>query len=1191
MIDRTQLLADLQALLRKLEADLLERSSNVLEVKEVLRSDYEQAKDAERTAQSYEEWRSDAITQMASAWVLSGVFVRFLEDNQLIDPPKIAGLGERLQRARDEHELYFRQHPQNTDRDYWLMVFDQLAKLPGAREIFGDNNRIRELPNWLSGDAAGELLRFFQRVEPETGSLVHDFTDENWDTRFLGDLYQDLSEEAQEKFALKQTPEFVESFILDRTLEPALDEFQLEFQRQEFRMIDPACGSGHFLLGSFHRLLDRWIKKEPATSIGELVLRSLKSVHGVDINPYAVAIARFRLLLAAMKTSGINRLRDAPAYQIQVVCGDSLLHGEGTQLAFEGVSPKIHYYKSEDLAGLNRVLVRGHYHAVIANPPYITPKDSAANKAYRKLYKESCYRQYSLAVPFMQRIYSLAVPEGFTGQITANSFMKREFGKKLIEYFIPKIDLTHVIDTSGASIPGHNTPTVILFGRNRKPIASTIRAVMGIKGALERQDNLSEGIVWSAILKQIDYPGSQSEYISVADQVRESFHKHPWSLGGGGASDLKEWLEKNSPHRLLNLIEPPIGRAVRIGEEEAFIFNSSRRNNSLCSSSEFRGYLVGKNLRDWTSEINTWVWYPYTDIGKNSDMVRQLWGWRTTLANRATFQGLMADAGLAWFDYMQHTSSAYKTPLSISFAFVASHNHFVLDRGGKVFKQSAPVIKLPADATEDDHLALLGLLNSSTVCFWMKQVTQIKTQTTGMDSAAWQLRREFDGTKLKNLPIAERQPIELAKKLDQLALELQASTPSQGINSNYNCWLKILRQMIAFQEELDWQCYQLYGLIDENLTHPTPPSISLGQRAFEIVMARKMVLGELQTTWFERHNSTPITELPSEWSDDYKQLVQQRIELIESNKNIALIEQPEYKRRWITEPWDSQLELALRGWLCDRLETYFDFDGRMNEERKPTSKIEIALVSIAQLTDLARHDPEFLQVGELYRKDAAFDVLKLVAELVEAESVPLLPVLRYKPSGFRKRAEWEHTWSLQRLEDAMDARTKLPKEHPDYVPEFLVKQVKRQEVGDISVPPKYTSSDFQKSHYWKLRGELDVQKERWISFPHCNAEDGTVMIAWAGYNHLQLAQAISTYFITVKEELGGRNDSRLPPLLASLIELLPWLKQWHNDLDPTYNLVMSDYFESFIQDEARDMGKTLDEVSAWQPPAKTGRRR
>ena len=58
---------------------------------------------------------------------------------------------------------------------------------------------------------------------------------------------------------------------------------------------------------------------------------------------------------------------------------------------------------------------------------------------------------------------------GFVGMITANSFMKREFGRKLIEEFIPRWDLHHVVDTSGAYIPGHGTPTVILFGRHRQP--------------------------------------------------------------------------------------------------------------------------------------------------------------------------------------------------------------------------------------------------------------------------------------------------------------------------------------------------------------------------------------------------------------------------------------------------------------------------------------------------------------------------------------------------------------------------------------------------------------------------------------------------------------------------------------------------------------------------------------------------
>ncbi len=90
------------------------------------------------------------------------------------------------------------------------------------------------------------------------------------------------------------------------------------------------------------------------------------------------------------------------------------------------------------------------------------------------------------------------------------------------------------------------------------------------------------------------------------------------------------------------------------------------------------------------------------------------------------------------------------------------------------------------------------------------------------------------------------------------------------------------------------------------------PALVLGQRAFEIVLARRMTAGELQTTWFDRHGSTPMTELPADWPDDYRRLVERRIELIESDRNIGLIEQPEYKRRCNTEPWESQCERALR---------------------------------------------------------------------------------------------------------------------------------------------------------------------------------------------------------------------------------------------------------------------------------------
>jgi hypothetical protein len=581
------------------------------------------------------------------------------------------------------------------------------------------------------------------------------------------------------------------------------------------------------------------------------------------------------------------------------------------------------------------------------------------------------------------------------------------------------------------------------------------------------------------------------------------------------------------------------------------------------------------------------------------------------LWRRRELGGDHRELGRTWWEWNRFLTHRFRTPLSIAFAFVATHNHFVLDRGGKVFNRSAPIIKLPSDATEDDHLALLGLLNSSTACFWMKQVffpkggDHVGTEGARVRRTWWDERYEFAGTQLQEFPVTSEKPLDLARKLDRLAQDWQQHLPSQlavrfplsraHLDAQKAEATALHSSMIALQEELDWRCYTLYAITDQNLCYCdsagnqlAPPAITLGQRAS---MARKMAAGALETTWFERHGTRPITEIPAAWPDDYKRLVERRIALIETNRNIGLIEQPEYKRRWNTEPWEAQLERTLRNWLLDRLESYFDFDGRMNDGGKPTARIDLALISITRLADVARQDASFMQVGELYRNDPAFDTTRLVAELVEAESVPMLPILRYKPGGLRKRQKWEQTWNLQRQEDVIDARTKLPQDDPQYLTDLQTQDLKRHQIGNIPVPSKYTGSDFANSTCWRLRGKLDVPKERWVSFPYCEGADGTPMIAWAGYDHLQLARAISAYYVDIQERLGGRDDPRLVPLLACLIELLPWLKQWHNEVDPEFGMHMGDYFEGFMQEEARQMGKTLDQIRAWEPPKKTERRR
>jgi hypothetical protein len=548
MIDAQALLRDLKRMVRDLEKDLREAHADSPQGQAVT-AEWQEAHSAGRTAHSLEVFLSDALTQAAVHWVLACVFLRFIEDNGLVDRPWLAGPGPRMALARDRHLGFFRQPGRGSESDveYLLAAFDEAAALPGLGGLFDKrHNPVFRLP--LSADGARALRLFLQKEDADTGALVHDFADVAWGTRFLGDLYQDLSEAARKRYALLQTPEFVERFILERTLDPAIREFGF----RDVRLIDPACGSGHFLLGAFERLNGLWALNEPGLNERAAAQRALDAVAGVDINPFAAEIARFRLLLAALRASGIPRLKDAPDFKIRVAVGDSLLHGRRFDQLDLGDNDHLarlraHRYASEDNGVLTEILSQP-YHAVVANPPYITPKDPAENAAYRELYT-SCHKQYALTVPFLERCFDLALDgrigtsAGFVGVIVGNNFMRRSFGKKLIEDFLPTIDLTHFVDMQGIPLPGHGTPTVILLGRNRAPVERAVRAVMSIKGEPNTTEDPARGLVWPAILSQVDNAGSESEFISVADTPRELFSHHPWSIGGGGAVELREYIE------------------------------------------------------------------------------------------------------------------------------------------------------------------------------------------------------------------------------------------------------------------------------------------------------------------------------------------------------------------------------------------------------------------------------------------------------------------------------------------------------------------------------------------------------------------------------------------------------------------------------------------------------------------------
>ncbi|WP_063008143.1 BREX-2 system adenine-specific DNA-methyltransferase PglX [Nocardia kruczakiae] len=1191
MIDRAALLSDLKKQVSAAETDLHQQLRVLDEVKSRLHDEYSTAFKLKRTAATESTWLKERVTQVAVAWILGTVFVRFCEDNELIAEPYLTGpTDDRRELAQARYEAYVESDPDPTYRGWLHRAFAELgAGQAGKLLLDPAHNALYQIP--LSHDGARELIEFW-RERDESGALIHDFTDplddegiNGWDTRFLGDLYQDLSEDIRKNYALLQTPEFVEEFILDRTLTPAIGEFGYE----EIKLIDPTCGSGHFVLGAFRRLTKLWAEEQPTKDRHERVRAALDSVHGVDLNPFAIAIARFRLLVAAMAAANVRTLTAAAGYEwpIKLAVGDSLIKARQLELSLVGDQgdPLAEFsYATEDVQDYPGILEPGRYHVVVGNPPYITVKDKNLNEIYRRLYN-ACSGKYALSVPFAQRFFELASTGGTdgngygrVGQITANSFMKREFGNKLItEFFGRTVELTEVIDTSGAYIPGHGTPTVILIGtpRSGKDRSTSIRTVRSVQGEPKAPENPENGLVWRAIVDQIETAPSTSQWVSVDNLDRDRyFSKQPWILVDGG-QELVDELDKSSAANL-GAQSSAIGMTALTLEDEAFLLPThfSKRINVdadcvyLVNGDEVRDFAINspQNVimtREWSGEERT----------LQSATLRYFWPYRTNLSRRLYFGQTPLQRGLRWFDLGMYFPERHRSALAIPFAFVSTHNHFVLDRGGKVFKQSAPVIKLPDGASEEEHLRLLGLLNSSTACFWLKMVSHSKgnaTAASGIPDQPWSWNYEFTGTKLEEFPLPGTIDSRIAREIDQLSQELAATSPAIVVSSEIptanslraarNEWESIRGRLAALQEELDWQSYAMYGLIDESLTALSDelPPISPSERAFAIVLARKIERGLATSSWFTHHNHrfAPITEIPAHWPNSYKQIVQRRLDSIESIRAIGMIEQPDYKRRWATEGWDVLQDKALRSWLLDRMESRNLWFGDNDQPQ---------LLTLARLTDLLAADEDFVSVAALY--SLRTDLAQVVADLITDQHVPFISALRYKPSGLKKRQDWERVWNMQRQEDAM------PDGHE-----------KNEFRKSIPIPPKYTSADFLRTSFWQARGKLDVSKERFISYGSTNAATPD-LYGWAGWDHRQQAMAIAIHLAE-----HNLSTEEITPFLAGLLELQPWLDQWHNDIDPNFGISPAEFLSGDRRERQAEHGLTDDDLRNWRPQPTTRKR-
>lgn len=1175
VISRELLCRDLRGLMVGLRSDLRERAQESAAAA-ALESDYARAREERTTSATWGSWRDEQIGRAAASWLLALTMTRFCEDNGMLDASGLLAVEE----PQDGSPF--------SDERSREAVFDVLARvrsLPVMGQVLSPHSN----PMWKitpSSQVLRTLRTFWLRRSPE-GSLEHDFTDAARDTRFLRDLYYALDEQATKSYGLVATPDFVADMILDLTVEPAVAESGLP----GFRAVDPACGSGTFLLGLFSRLFRLWTDAEPGMSPWQRAARALRSVHGVDINPCAVSIARFRLLVAAMNATGERRLSAVPDVPVVVAVGDSLLRGRGAphggELALEEPSVIPPRGEFSDYSRRHDLLGRASYHAVVSNPSYLTVKDKSLSTVYHDAYV-SCRGKYALTAPFIERAFGLAAEgrnSGYVGLLTANSFMKREFGRPLIEQVLSRVEVSRIIDTSGAYIPGHGTPTVVLTGRNHEPDPQQpVYLVVGKEGEPAVPMAARDGLVWQSLRAMSDRSvAAEDRWAQSFFQQRSELTHFPWSLTDPTSGDLLRRMEQGE--RLGERVAR-IGYQAATGSDDIFCaprqsFQRSRAEQGACVQ-----VLTGSGIRDWSvrSEYAAFfprAWDENSDRPKVVDLShfpghhRRLRPYWSVLVERPGIKGSTAP----WYDWHQVASNRNVHSWSIAFPWVATHPHFSLLREPLVPLNSAPVLKLSPAASEVDHLRLLGVLNSSAACFWLKQMSQSKGESRiGQlrGGEAWEKIFEFTSTRLRDLPLPAHLPLERAASLDAMATSLTELSSSiadtriplgqEFLDSAEYRWASTRSRMVAVQEELDWQVYKAYGLLPDDceLASPLdgPPPLMVGERAFEIVLAREAQEGLVSTTWFDRHGAIPITEVPKHWPTAYRDLVQARIEAIEQHASLRLLEQPEHKRRWWTPGWHQLLQAGLRGRMLDRCEGSDLWFETKDGVRRPVAR------TVDQLAKLLADDTEFVMLAARYSPGTR--VLDVLQGLLSDTHVPAAPPLRYKESGLVKRSGWEAAWERQWASGQGQDGTADRQEQID---------------DTLVVPPRYNSADFVKPSYWQQRGKYDVPNERFTSYlPTSSSLSSTTVLGWAGWDAHEAARVLLDLV-----ESGAHADAcgfeSVFPLLTALQDVLRRVQRTEPDLGPTEPSGSSQEYEEAFRRHVVRLGTSQAEITGWRPPA------
>jgi len=245
------------------------------------------------------------------------------------------------------------------------------------------------------------------------------------------------------------------------------------------RILDPACGSGSFLIAAYQYLLD-WYRDQYAKTPdkytrgrnprlyqrahNDYALTSHERkriltdhIYGVDIDPQAVEVTKLSLLLKVLEgenaesvgqTLNLFHERALPDLNQNIKCGNSLIgpdfyDGQQTDLFDIEERYRINAFNWQDeFPFLQKV---GGFDTVIGNPPYVRQEGLSEFKDYFQRTYKAYTGTADLYVPFIEKAVSLLKDGGYFSYIVANKWMRANYGKPLRQWMTQQ-GLEEIID-------------------------------------------------------------------------------------------------------------------------------------------------------------------------------------------------------------------------------------------------------------------------------------------------------------------------------------------------------------------------------------------------------------------------------------------------------------------------------------------------------------------------------------------------------------------------------------------------------------------------------------------------------------------------------------------------------------------------------------------------------------------------